>query len=76
MTLHVYDNIEQRSPEWFAARAGIVTASVVGKRLAAISWQGHDGGLAGDVGCEAWDVLCALALPYADHAHYREEWRP
>lgn len=38
--------------------------------------EGHDGGLAGDVGCEAWDVLCALALPYADHAHYREEWRP
>lgn len=21
-------------------------------------------------------VLAALALPYADHPHYREEWRP
>ena len=34
MTLHVYDDLEQRSPEWFAARAGIVTASVVGKLIA------------------------------------------
>jgi len=24
----------------------------------------------------AWDVLRLLALPYADHADYREEWRP
>lgn len=32
MTLHVYD-YEQRSPEWYAARCGIVTASVVGKLL-------------------------------------------
>ena len=33
MTLHIFDNIEQRSPEWYAARCGIVTASVVGKLL-------------------------------------------
>ena len=33
MTLHIYDDLEQRSPEWFAARCGIVTASVVGKLL-------------------------------------------
>lgn len=32
MTLHVFD-FEQRSPDWYAARAGIVTASVVGKLL-------------------------------------------
>lgn len=24
----------------------------------------------------AGDLLCLLALPYADHANYREEWRP
>lgn len=33
VTLHVLDNIDQRSPEWYAARCGIVTASVVGKLL-------------------------------------------
>ena len=33
MTLHVYEDMEQRSPEWYAARAGIVTASVVGKLI-------------------------------------------
>ncbi len=33
MTLHIFDDIDQRSPEWYAARAGIVTASIVGKLL-------------------------------------------
>ncbi len=33
MTLHVYKDLEQRSEAWYAARAGIVTASVVGKLL-------------------------------------------
>ncbi len=23
-----------------------------------------------------WWTLCLLALPYADHPHYRPEWRP
>ena len=23
-----------------------------------------------------WQALCLLALPYADHPDYREEWRP
>lgn len=32
-TLTVYRDLEQRSPEWLAARAGIVTASVVGKLI-------------------------------------------
>lgn len=32
MTLHTYD-YPQRSPEWFAARCGIVTASIVDKLL-------------------------------------------
>lgn len=32
MTLHILD-MEQRSDEWFAARCGIVTASVVGQLL-------------------------------------------
>jgi hypothetical protein len=32
MTLHILD-IEQRGPEWFAARCGMVTASVVGQLL-------------------------------------------
>jgi hypothetical protein len=34
MTLHIYDELEQGSPEWHAARRGIVTASVVGKLIA------------------------------------------
>jgi len=33
MTLHVYDDLEQGSEEWLAARAGIVTASTIGKLL-------------------------------------------
>jgi YqaJ-like viral recombinase domain len=32
MSLHILD-VEQRSPAWYAARCGIVTASVVGKLL-------------------------------------------
>lgn len=31
MTLHIYDDLEQGSDEWLAARCGIVTASVVGQ---------------------------------------------
>lgn len=33
MSLHVYDTLDQGSPEWHAARRGIVTASVVGKLI-------------------------------------------
>jgi len=33
MTLHVYDDLEQGTPEWLAARCGIVTASVVGQLI-------------------------------------------
>ena len=36
MTLHIYDDLEQGSEEWHAARRGIVTASVVG-RLVSVS---------------------------------------
>jgi hypothetical protein len=25
---------------------------------------------------QGWFTLCDLALPYADHADYREEWKP
>jgi putative phage-type endonuclease len=32
-TLRVLPDLEQRSPEWYAARCGIVTASMVGKLL-------------------------------------------
>lgn len=31
--LTVYDNLVQREPEWYAARRGILTASVVGKMV-------------------------------------------
>lgn len=31
MTLHIYKELDQNTPEWFAARCGIVTASVVGQ---------------------------------------------
>lgn len=47
---HVYEKVEQRSPEWFALRCGIVTASVVGKL---ISTGAPD---AGSVGCPACKV--------------------
>ena len=33
MTLHVFDDLEQGSDEWLAARRGIVTASVVGQLI-------------------------------------------
>lgn len=35
MTLTIYEDLEQKTPEWFAARAGIVTASVVHNLIAA-----------------------------------------
>src|SRR5690606_15930159 len=31
--LTIYRELEQRSPEWLAARAGLVTASVVGRLI-------------------------------------------
>jgi hypothetical protein len=33
VSLTVYSDLEQRSPEWYAARCGIVTASAVGKLI-------------------------------------------
>ena len=33
MTLHIFDDLEQGSDEWLAARRGIVTASVVGQLI-------------------------------------------
>lgn len=33
MTLHVYADLEQRSPEWYEARCGLVTASAVGRLI-------------------------------------------
>lgn len=35
MSLHVYEDLEQGTPEWLSARAGIVTASVVGQLITA-----------------------------------------
>jgi hypothetical protein len=37
--LQVFDGIEQGTPEWFAARCGIVTASVVGQLITAKTMQ-------------------------------------
>ena len=33
MTLHIYRDLEQRTPEWYAARCGLVTASSVGSLI-------------------------------------------
>jgi hypothetical protein len=33
MSLHIFNELEQGSPEWLAARCGILTASVVGKLI-------------------------------------------
>lgn len=35
MSLHIFDELEQGTPEWLAARCGIVTASVVGELVTA-----------------------------------------
>lgn len=35
MTLHIYDELEQGTEEWFDVRRGIVTASVVGRLVTA-----------------------------------------
>ena len=35
MTLHIYEELEQGTPEWLQARCGIVTASVVGQLITA-----------------------------------------
>lgn len=55
MTLHVFDNLEQRSPEWYAARAGIVTASAVGKL---VTTGPPDAGLIGCPTCEVKSGPC------------------
>ena len=33
MSLQIFNELEQGSPEWLAARCGIVTASVVGQLI-------------------------------------------
>ena len=33
MSLKIFEDLEQGSPEWLAARCGIVTASVVGQLI-------------------------------------------
>lgn len=35
MTLHIYEELEQGTPEWLEARLGLVTASVMGKLVTA-----------------------------------------
>ncbi len=50
VTLHVFDKMEQRSPEWYEARCGIVTASAVGKL---VSTGPPDPGSVGCPMCEA-----------------------
>ncbi|MEU7170337.1 DUF6221 family protein [Micromonospora tulbaghiae] len=38
--------------------------------------QRGTGAVDGEVDRPTWDVLAALALPYADRPGYRDEWRP
>ena len=35
MTLTIFDRMEQSSPEWLEARAGILTASTIGQLITA-----------------------------------------
>lgn len=42
MTLHTYDQIEQRTEEWFAQRRGMVTASTVGQLITAKTFKPAD----------------------------------
>lgn len=39
MSLHIYEDLDQGSPEWLAARCGIVTASVVGQLVTAKTFK-------------------------------------
>lgn len=39
MALHVYNDIEQGTEEWFAARCGVVTASVIGQLITAKTFK-------------------------------------
>lgn len=39
MTLHIYNDIEQGTEEWFAARCGVVTASVIGQLITAKTFK-------------------------------------
>ena len=50
MTLHIYDDLEQGTEEWLAARRGMVTASVVGQLVTTGS---PDAGSVGCPTCEA-----------------------
>lgn len=59
MTLHVYEELEQRSDEWYAARAGIVTASTVG-RLLTISAPGADAYQCPDCAAPAYSPCVSL----------------
>lgn len=51
---------------WDPAR---VLAECAAKRRIVAQWQDYDGD-----SLWGWNVLRALALPYADHADYRPEW--
>lgn len=42
MALRTYPDMEQRSPEWYAARCGIVTASAVGQLITSKTLQPAD----------------------------------
>ena len=58
MGLTTYDELEQRSPEWYAARAGIVTASMVGSLInvgivGAIGYECSDCGAMPDEPCRS-----------------------
>lgn len=58
MTLHVWEELEQRSPEWYAAREGIVTASMVGSLInvgivGAIGYECSDCGAQPDEPCRS-----------------------
>jgi hypothetical protein len=59
MTLTILENLEQRSPEWYAARCGIVTASMVGRL---VSTGPPD---TGSVGCPTCAVSAGPCLSVA-----------
>ena len=53
-----------------------VLAEVEAKRRMVALLVEMDGHPQNVVGSYAHSLLCLLALPYADHEHYRQEWRP
>lgn len=78
LRLRWYELLQGR--QYREARARVVAECESKRRIVAVCEDDlrgpGEGALAEGDGGVTWRVLTALALPYADHPDYREEWRP